>query len=180
MIEPTHRIVLAAAMGVGMVADTETLAWDFGFPSIDEGRLDFGAFKGRVLLVTNTASFCGYTYQYEGLEKLHKAATPRGLTVIGVPSRDFNQESADNKTVKIFCEARFGVQFPMTAIAHVRGPGAAPFYAWVREQKHWEPNWNFNKVLIGRDGHIAGMFGSGDEPQGSTLSQAIEAELAKG
>ena len=72
MIEPTRRMVLAAAMGVGMAADKEMLAWDFGFPSIDEGRLDFAAFKGRVLLVTNTASFCGYTYQYEGLEKLHR------------------------------------------------------------------------------------------------------------
>ena len=93
-------------------AMTETLAWDFGFSSIDEGRLDFAAFKGRVLLVVNTASFCGYTYQYEAMEKLHRSGTPRGLTVVGVPSRDFNQESADNKTVKTFCEATFGVQFP--------------------------------------------------------------------
>ena len=116
-----------------MAANKETLAWDFGFPSIEEGRLDFAAFKGRVLLVTNTASFCGYTYQYEGLEKLHKAASPRGLTVIGVPSQDFNQESADNKTVKTFCETTFGVEFPMAGIAHVRGSEAAPFYAWVRE-----------------------------------------------
>ena len=100
MIEPTRRMVLVAAMGVGMAANKETLAWDFGFPSIDDGRLDFAALKGRVLLVTNTASFCGYTYQYEGLEKLHKAGSPRGLTVIGVPSQDFNQESADNRTVK--------------------------------------------------------------------------------
>jgi glutathione peroxidase len=180
MIEPTRRIVLAAAMGVGMAADKETLAWDFGFPSIDEGRLDFAALRGRVLLVTNTASFCGYTYQYEGLEKLHQAASPRGLTVIGVPSQDFNQESADNETVKTFCEATFGVQFPMAGLAHVRGPQAAPFYAWVREQKGWEPNWNFNKVLIDLAGRIASMFGSGDEPQGPKLSQAIEAELAKG
>ena len=179
MIETTRRMVLAVAMGVGMAANKEALAWDFGFPSIDDGRLDFAAFKGRVLLVTNTASFCGYTYQYEGLEKLDKVASPRGLTVIGVPSQDFNQESAENRTVKTFCETRFGVEFPMAGIVHVRGPEAAPFYAWVRDQKHWEPNWNFNKVLIGRDGRIAGTFGSGDEPQGAKLSQAIEAELAK-
>ena len=179
MIELTRRTVLIAAMGAGMAADKERLAWDFRFPSIDEGQLDFAAFKGRALLVTNTASFCGYTYQYEGLEKLHKAASPRGLTVIGVPSQDFNQESADNKTVKTFCEATFGVEFPMAGLAHVRGPQAAPFYAWVREQKQWEPNWNFNKVLIGRDGRIAGTFGSGDEPQGPKLSAAIEAVLGK-
>jgi glutathione peroxidase len=180
MIEPTRRMVLVAAMGVGMAANKETLAWDFGFPSIDEGRLEFATLRGRVLLVTNTASFCGYTYQYEGLEKLHQAGSPRGLSVIGVPSQDFNQESADNGTVKRFCEATFGVEFPMAGIAHVRGADAAPFYVWVHEQRRWEPNWNFNKVLIGRDGHIAGTFGSGDEPQGTELSQAIEAELAKG
>jgi glutathione peroxidase len=173
-------MILIAAMGVGMAADNEALAWDFGFPSIDEGQLDFAQYKGRVLLVVNTASFCGYTYQYEGLEKLHRSASSRGVTVIGVPSQDFNQESADNKTVKTFCDATFGVEFPMAAISHVRGPQAAPFYAWVRDQKHWEPNWNFNKVLVGRDGRIAGTFGSGDEPQGAKLSAAVEDALAKG
>jgi glutathione peroxidase len=162
-----------------MAAGKEALAWDFGFPSIDAGQLDLAEFRGRVLLVTNTASFCGYTYQYEGLENLHQAEAPRGLTVIGVPSRDFNQESADNRTVKAFCEAKFGIEFPMAGITHVRGPQAVPFYAWVREQKHWEPDWNFNKVLIGRDGRIVGTFGSGDEPQGPKLFQAVEAELAK-
>ncbi len=160
-----------------MATNSEVLAWDFGFPSIDDGRLELAEFRGRVLLVTNTASFCGYTYQYKGLETLHKAASARGLTVIGVPSQDFNQESADNRTVKTFCETNFAVRFPMAGIAHVRGPQAAPFYAWVREQKHWEPNWNFNKVLIGRDGRVAGTFGSGDEPNGPRMQQAIDTAL---
>jgi len=157
----------------------DVLAWEFGFPSIDDGALELAAFKGRVLLVANTASFCGYTYQYEGLQRLHQAGAPRELTVIGVPSRDFNQESADNATVKTFCETTFGVAFPMAGIAHVRGPQAAPFYAWVKNEKGWEPNWNFNKVLIGRDGRIAGTFGSGDEPEGTKLSAAIESALVK-
>ena len=108
-----------------MAAKDQALAWDFGFPSIDEGRLDLAAFKGRVLLVTNTASFCGYTYQYKGLETLHKAGEARGLTVIGVPSQDFHQESPDNKTVKEFCEVNFAVGFPMAGIVHVRGAQAA-------------------------------------------------------
>jgi len=177
MVDLTRRTALLAALGAGMAANKDTLAWDFSFPSIEAGTLDFAAFKGRVLLVTNTASFCGYTYQYEGLEKLHKAATSRGLTVIGVPSQDFNQESADNKTVKTFCDATFGVEFPLAGISHVRGAQAAPFYAWVREQRQWEPSWNFNKVLIGRDGRIAGTYGSGDEPAGPKLSAAIEAAL---
>ena len=81
--------------------------------------------------------------------------------------------------MKTFCEATFGVEFPMAASRTSAGRRRAPFYAWVREQKQWEPNWNFNKVLIGRDGQIAGTFGSGDEPQGAKLSQAIEAELVK-
>ncbi len=129
--------------------------------------------------MANTASFCGYTYQYEGLEKLHAAKSPAGLTVIGVPSRDFNQESADNATVKSFCETRFDIDFPLTAISHVRGAQAAPFYAWVKAQKQWQPQWNFNKVLIGRDGRIAGTFRSGDEPDGAGLAKAIDAELAR-
>ena len=158
---------------------TEPLAWDFEFPSIEQGHLELAHFKGGVLLVANTASFCGYTYQYEGLQKLHEAASARGLTVIGVPSQDFNQESAENATVRRFCETRFGVAFPLAGIVHVRGPEAVPFYAWVREQRRWEPAWNFNKVLIGRDGRIAGTFGAGDEPQGPKLSAAIEAALAK-
>lgn len=162
-----------------MAADEDHTAWTFGFPAIDGGTLNLGDFRGRVLLVTNTASFCGYTYQYEALEKLHKAKSAAGLTVIGVPSQDFNQESADNATVKTFCETRFDIDFPLTAISHVRGAGALPFYAWVNEQKLWAPQWNFNKVLIGRDGRIAGTFRSGDEPDGAALSQAIDAELAR-
>ena len=152
-------------------------AWDFRFPAIDGGEFDLAAYKGRVLLVTNTASFCGFTYQYEALEKLHDTKAAAGLTVIGVPSGDFNQESADNATVKTFCETRFGIEFPLTAISPVRGPKATPFYAWVKQQKGWEPAWNFNKVLIGRDGRILGTYGSGDEPGAGKLGVAIEAAL---
>ena len=85
-----------------MAATEEKLAWAFDFPAIEGGTLALGAFQGRVLLVANTASFCGYTHQYAGLEKLHTALAPQGLTVIGVPSQDFNQESPDDATVKAF------------------------------------------------------------------------------
>lgn len=180
MAEPTRRIVLAAfGGGWVMAAADEKLAWDFSFPSIDGGRIDLATLRGRVLLVVNTASFCGYTYQYKSLEKLNADRAGAGLTVIGVPSGDFNQESADNATVKAFCETQFGIDFPLAGISQVRGPKAAPFYAWVRENTRWEPSWNFNKVLIGRDGRIAGTFGSGDEPDGAKLSGAVNAALAK-
>ena len=165
-----------------MVATEETLAWAFDFPAIDDGTLALGAFKGRVLLVANTASFCGYTNQYQGLEKLHTTLGPQGLTVIGVPSRDFNQESPDNATVKAFCQTNFGIDFPLAGLSHVRGPQAAPFFAWVRTVRQWEPSWNFNKVLIGRNGRVAGTFGAGDEPPNDEkargrLGQAIAAAL---
>jgi glutathione peroxidase len=177
MADMTRRLVLAGALT--MAAGKDQTAWDFSFPAIDGGPLDFGAHKGRVLLVTNTASFCGYTYQYEGLQKLHAEKYPAGLTVIGIPSQDFNQESADNATVKTFCETRFDIDFPLSAISHVRGARAAPFYAWVNAQRNWQPEWNFNKVLIGRDGRISGTYGSSDEPGGALLMGAIGVELAR-
>jgi glutathione peroxidase len=180
MAETTRRNLLMMSGGaLLMAADKDQLAWDFDFPAIDGGTLKFSEFTGGVLLVANTASFCGYTYQYEALEKLHTARSPAGLTVIGVPSRDFNQEYSDDATVKTFCETRFEIDFPLAAISHVTGTSAAPFYAWVRLQKQWQPQWNFNKVLIGRDGRIAGTFGSGEEPNGPTLSHAVDAELAR-
>lgn len=159
------------------MAGHDSNAWGFSFPAIDGGALDLAAFKGRVLVVANTASFCGYTYQYEGLQKLHQAEVARGLTVIGVPSRDFNQELPDNATVQTFCTTKYGIGFPLSGIAHVRGAQAAPFYAWVRAETGWEPGWNFNKVLIARDGQVVGTFGSGDEPQGEKLTRAIAAVL---
>ena len=162
-----------------MAADKDQRAWDFDFPSIEGGSLALADFKGRVLLVTNTASFCGYTYQYEALQKLHTARSPAGLAVIGVPSRDFNQEYADDAAVKTFCETRFDIDFPLTVVSHVTGTSAVPFYAWVKAQRNWQPQWNFNKVLIGRDGRVTGTFGSSDEPDGPALSKAIDAELAR-
>jgi glutathione peroxidase len=181
MVDRRSLLLGITAMTVLPVAARadEPNAWGFSFPSLEDGTLWLKDYHGRVLLVTNTASFCGYTYQYEGLEKLHADLTPAGLTVVGVPSQDFNQESDSNGKVKAFCEATFGVQFPMAGIEHVKGPEAAPFYRWVRETKNWEPSWNFNKVLIGRDGAIKGLFGSSDEPTGQKLRAAIDAELAR-
>ena len=175
----TRRFTLAATAGLLAAsvarAAEPVRAWQFKFSSIDDGTLDFADFKGKVLLVVNTASFCGFTYQYEGLEKLHAALKDLGVEVIGCPSQDFNQESGKNATIKDFCDATFGVQFPMTGLVHVKGQDADPFYKWVKaDQGGWEPSWNFNKVLIGRDGLIHGTFGSFDEPGGQTLTAALD------
>jgi glutathione peroxidase len=153
-------------------------AWDFTFTSIEEGELPLAQFKGRVLMVVNTASFCGFTYQYEALEKLQKAASPKGLTVVGIPSGDFNQESKTNAEVKTFCDATFGVEFPLAGITHVTGPDAHPFYKWVKAQKNWEPKWNFAKVMISREGQILGCYGSSDEPNSPRITRVIETALS--
>jgi glutathione peroxidase len=173
-------LLLAAGASLalgGPARAQEKRAWDFTFPSIDGGAIDLAAFKGRVLLVVNTASFCGFTYQYEGLQKLYAARKDQGLTVIGVPSRDFDQEAASNEQVKTFCETTFGIEFPLAAIQKVRGDAAHPFYRWVRATKNWEPRWNFGKVLVARDGRIAAAFGSSDEPMGFRISSAVEGAL---
>ena len=180
----TRRSTLLAA--AGLVAGSTVAraaepirAWNFKFTSIEDGTLDFADYKGKVLLVVNTASFCGFTYQYEGLEKLHAALKDQGVEVIGCPSQDFNQESGKNATIKDFCEATFGVQFPMTGLVHVKGPDADPFYKWVKAEKDgWEPSWNFNKVLIGRNGLIQSVYGSFDEPGGRTLTTALGKAMA--
>ena len=97
--------------------------------------------------------------------------------LFGPEVREMLQEN-DANGMKTFCETRFDIDFPLAAISHVRGAQAAPFYAWVNTQKQWQPSWNFNKVLIGRDGGIAGTFGSGDEPSGGKLGAALTAALA--
>jgi len=177
----TRRLLLATTLAapIAHAAPPAKTAWDFSFPDIDGGTLDLAKFRGRVLLVVNTASFCGYTYQYEGLEKLAEQLGPKGLTVVGVPSGDFYQESASNETVKAFCEATFNVSFPMAGILPVRGSDAVPFYKWVRAERDWQPTWNFNKVLIGRDGAIVGTYRSTTEPTSKDLLAAIDAALAK-
>lgn len=178
MVDPTRRGALLAAGAVLTAAAAPAPgAWDFAFSSIEEGKLPLAQFRGRVLMVANTASFCGYTYQYEGLMKVHRTLGPKGLTVLGVPSQDFNQESADNAAIKTFCETNFDVDFPLAGLTHVRGAQAHPFYRWVKAEKGWEPSWNFNKVLIGRGGQILGCFGAADEPNGARMGRALTAAL---
>jgi len=131
-----------------------------------------------VLLVVNTASFCGFTSQYAGLQKLRTALQTAGLIMIGVPSGDFNQEADSNAKGTAFREAQFGIDFPMTTIRRVRGPEAHRSYRWVKGSLDWEPRSKFNQVLIGRHGFIAGVFGSSDLPEGAKLSAAIDKALA--
>lgn len=149
------------------------------FPSIDGGVLQMSAWAGQPVLVVNTASQCAYTDQYEDLQRLYDTYRAQGHVVLAVPSDDFRQELDSAAEVKEFCELTYGIDLPMTDITPVTGRQAHPFYREVREQSGFEPRWNFNKVLIGRDGRVAGSWGSNVQPMGRQIVQAVEAELGR-
>jgi glutathione peroxidase len=157
-----------------------TSAYDFSFKSIDGQPLPMSAFKGKAVLVVNVASQCGLTPQYSGLEALWKEKKDAGLIVLGVPANDFGaQEPGTENEIKTFCETRFAVDFPMTAKEHVIGGDAHPLYKWIAGElgEGAAPKWNFHKYLIGKDGAIAGTFGSRTEPMAPNLVAAVDAAL---
>jgi glutathione peroxidase len=157
-------------------------AWDFSFTSIDGKPMPLADYKGKVLLVVNTASFCGFTKQYEALQALNAKYEAQGFNVIGVPSNDFGGQEPDSEgKIKEFCEGMFGVTFPLTGKNVVSGDGAHPFYKWARDELGWfnSPKWNFHKYLIGRDGRLVTSFYSQTAPDADRLVKAVEAEIAK-
>jgi glutathione peroxidase len=159
---------------------TDKTAHDFEFTSIDGRPLPLSEFDGKAVLVVNTASECGLTPQYDGLEQLWRDYRDRGLVVLGVPSNDFGaQEPGTEAQIQDFCTTRFSVDFPMTAKAVVKGDGAHPFYRWAKEAlgAEAEPQWNFHKILIGRDGQALKGIGSRAEPMSPEVVQAVEAAL---
>lgn len=179
--------VLTAVLAAGHFGGSKALAldgsaYDHTFQSIDGTPLPLSSFRGKVLLIVNTASFCGFTPQYTALQKLYEAYEARGLVVIGVPSNDFGgQEPKSEAEVKVFCQGAFGITFPLTAKYHVTGRDKHPFYAWAGSVlgSMNGPWWNFHKYLVGRDGRLVGSFGTRTEPQAPNVVAAIEAELAK-
>ena len=157
-------------------------AYDYTFRSIDGAELPIRSLAGRVVLVVNTASFCGFTPQYKGLQALFEKYEPRGLIVLGVPSNDFGgQEPKGEKDIKSFCEGAFGVTFPLTQKAVVKGDDAHPFYKWVVSVlgKGAEPRWNFHKIVIGRDGRAVAAFSSGVTPEAPELIKVLDGELSR-
>ena len=130
--------------------------------------------------MVNTASYCGFTGQYKGLEALHAKYKDRGLVVLGFPSNDFSQETGSNQQIAEFCENTFGVKFPMFAKSQVTGPQASPFYRQLAEATGAAPKWNFHKYLIGRDGKVVDSYSSFTAPDSRGLVRAIEQQLALG
>jgi len=135
-------------------------------------------YAGRVVLVVNTASYCGFTGQYEGLEKLHAKYQSKGLTVLGFPSNDFGkQEPGTAKEIADFCYNTYGVKFPMFAKTVVSGESRNPLYSAIHRATGQAPRWNFHKFLIDRNGKVVGSFSSGTEPTAPSLQKAIETAL---
>ena len=150
------------------------------FPRLqDEKPQALCQYSGKVLLVVNTASYCGFTPQYEGLEKLHARYRDRGLVVLGFPSNDFAQEKGSNKEIAEFCENTFGVKFPMFARSAVRGDDANPLYRQLAQQAGRAPLWNFHKYLVGRDGRVVANYSSLTRPDDPALVRALEQQLAR-
>ncbi len=136
-------------------------------------------YAGKVLVVVNTASFCGFTPQYAGLEALHAKYKDKGLVVLGFPSNDFSQEGGSNKEIAAFCENTFGVKFPMFTKTTVTGKNAHPLYKQLASQSGAVPRWNFFKYVVGRDGQVAANFGSTTGPMDARMTRQIEQLLAK-
>lgn len=165
--------VSAALAGIAPGMSHAEPAPAFTFPSIDGGTLDSGQWRGRPVLVVNTASLCGFSGQLRDMQALHEDYGPRGLVVLAVPSNDFNQELDDARKVKEYCTLEYGITLPMTDILPVAKGEVHPFYAWVRQQTGFVPKWNFAKVLLAPDGRIVGTWGSFSKPDGKSIHTAF-------
>lgn len=144
----------------------------------DEKPQSLCQYAGQVVLVVNTASYCGYTPQYKGLEALYDKYRSRGLVVLGFPSNDFEQEKGSNREIADFCENTYGVRFPMLAASHVKGAEANPMYLQLAQATGQAPRWNFYKYLIARDGAILAVYPSKVTPEDPKLVADIERQLA--
>ena len=152
-------------------------AYDFSFNTIDGELLPLSDYKGKVLLVVNTASFCGFTPQYEALQSLWSDYKDKGLVVLGVPSNDFmNQEPGSADEIKDFCETNFSIDFPMTEKVVVKGEDAHEIYKWAKESygNSANPKWNFHKILIDKNGKIVDTFAPFTKPMSNKILKAID------
>jgi len=165
-----------------VAAPTESPTLDHTIVNIDGEEQSMADYRGKVALVVNTASECGFTPQYEGLEQLHKKYNERGLVVLGFPSNDFGgQEPGSEAEIKTFCQQKFQVSFPMFAKVHARGPEVHPLYKTLSEQTpegvRGAVKWNFTKFLVDREGKVIARFEPNVKPLDDELTKAVEAAL---
>jgi len=164
---------LICALVMMLASPAAALNLDATFSNIDGGTHRLADWAGQPILVVNTASLCGFTPQYSALQDLHDRFSDRGLVVLAVPSDNFAQELEDDAAVKEFCEVNYDLTLPMTGITDVKGPNAHPFYKSLAAQG-FEPNWNFNKVLIGPDGELVKTYRSQVSPTSRRITDEVE------
>ena len=160
-------------------AKYEKIFYDFKINSISGDIIDLSEFKGKPVLIVNTASYCGFTKQYEDMQKLWENYREKGLIVLGIPSNSFNQEKNNNNEVKDFCEVNFNINFPMTEIINVKGDDAHEIYKWAKENhgKSAVPKWNFYKILINKEGKVEDTYASLTKPTSKKIIKKIESLL---
>ena len=155
----------------------EKLAYDFSFNDLDGSIIKLSEFREKVIVIVNVASQCGFTKQYEDMQKIWDKYQSNGLVVIGVPSNDFgNQEPGSSTEIKNFCESKFGITFPMTEKVLVKGENAHPFYLWAKKNygKSAVPKWNFHKIIINKEGKVADTFASITNPTSKKFIKVLE------
>ncbi len=162
------------------MANYSNLAYEYQFEGIDGNIIKLEEFKNKVIIVVNVASRCGYTPQYEDLQKLWSDYKKKDLVVIGVPTNNFKQEPGSNKEIKDFCETNFGIDFPLTVKVNVIGSEAHPFYKWARDHHGISaiPKWNFHKIIINKRGKVADTFASFTKPTSKKFLDTINKEIA--
>ena len=160
-----------------VIANYEKLAYDFTFKDLDGSNLSLSEYKQKVIVVVNVASKCGFTSQYDDMQKVWDEYQKKGVVMIGVPSNDFgNQEPGNSEDIKNFCESKFGITFPMTEKVSVKGDDAHPFYKWAVKNhgKSAIPKWNFHKIIVDREGKVSETFSSITSPSSKKFIKAIE------
>ncbi len=157
-------------------ANYEKSFYDFSIESITGETINFDEYKNKVVLIVNTASYCGFTKQYDELQELWDLYKSKGLIVLGVPSNSFNQEKKKNLEVKEFCEVNFNIDFPLTAITEVKGENAHNIFKWAKDNygKSAVPKWNFHKILINKKGKVQNTFVSFTKPMSKKIISEIE------
>ena len=160
-------------------ANYEKIFFDHSIKSIDDKIINLEEFSNKAVLLVNVASYCGFTKQYNDLQKLWDTYKDKGLIVLGVPSNSFNQEKDSNDEIKKFCEVNFGINFPMTSIFDVKGDNAHEIYKWAKKNygKTAVPKWNFHKILIDKNGKVFDTFASFTKPMSKKIINAVEKVL---
>ena len=158
------------------MANYEKTFFDHSIKSIDDTIINLNEYTNKAVLLVNVASYCGFTKQYDDLQKLWDKYKDKGLIVLGVPSNSFNQEKDRNDEVKKFCEVNFGINFPMTSILEVKGDNAHEIYKWAKRNhgKSAVPKWNFHKILIDKNGKIFDTYASFTKPMSKKIINAVE------